>query len=308
MNKEHSLEEDVRHGTEEKPLVRLHFSPETTPQSAAGFFVERHWHHEVEILFIRKGTFYIEQNLENEILREGDICFVNSGELHQLEGCGGGTVHDAVIFNPQILKFAYHDVIEDELTGPFLAGMELLPHIIRSGDEGTDDIREICERLCSFGWYPDDETYLQAKLELYRLLFLLKQKRKMVPTDSTLNAAEKEKIDRYKRVVTYVQKHFAHKVTLEELAREARCNPQYLCHFFKEIAEISPIQYLIMYRIERAKVLLKETTKPVLEVSLDCGFDNVSYFIRQFKRAEGVTPRLYRAREEKSRSKEQDTE
>ena len=82
----------------------------------------------------------------------------------------------------------------------------------------------------------------------------------MVTTDSTLNAAEKEKIDRYKRVVTYVQKHFAHKVTLEELAREARCNPQYLCHFFKEIAEISPIQYLIMYRIERAKVLLKETT------------------------------------------------
>lgn len=306
MNKEHSLEEDVRHGTKQKPLVRLHFSPETTPQYANGFFVERHWHREVEMLLIRKGTFHIEQNLENEILREGDICFVNSGDLHQLEGCGGGTVHDAVLFNPQILKFAYPDVIEDKLVGPFLAGMESLPHIIRAGEEGAEAIREIYERLCSFGWYPDDGAYLQAKLELYRLLFLLKQRNQMVSTDNVLNAAEKEKIDRYKRVVTYVQKHFAQKVTLEELAGEARCNPQYLCHFFKEIAEVSPIQYLILYRLERAKEMLKDTTKPVLEVSMDCGFDNVSYFIRQFKKAEGITPRAYRAREEKSRLQNQE--
>lgn len=296
MNKEHSLEEDTWHGTEEKPMVRMHFSPEVTPEFADHFFVERHWHHEVELLVIREGTFQMEQNLENEILRAGDICFVNSGDLHQLESCEGGSVHDALIFNPQILKCAYQDVIEEQVISPFLAGKQLLPHIIRKEDEGADEIRRICEWFCNIRWYPDDETYLLAKLELYRLLFLLKQKGLMVSTESSFNASEKEKIDRYKRVVTYMQKHFARKVTLEELALEARCNPQYLCHFFKEIAKISPIQYLISYRLERAKEMLRDTTKPVLEVSMDCGFENVSYFIRQFKKMEGVTPRAYRER------------
>lgn len=294
MNKEHSLKEDAWHGTAEKPLVRMQFSPEMTPQYADGFFVERHWHHEVELIYIRKGEFQIELNLENESLYEGDFCFVNSGELHQLRGCHPGTVHDVVIFNPHILKFAYHDVIENDLSGPFLAGVTSLPHIIRGGDEGYEEIRTSFERLCRVRWYPDDTAYLEAKLELYRLLFLLRKKNKMVSADSVLTAAEKEKIDRYKQIVTYVQEYFAEKVTLEELAAQVRCNPQYLCHFFKEIAGVPPIQYLISYRLERAKEMLLDTTKTVLEVSMDCGFDNVSYFIRQFKKAEGVTPRAYR--------------
>ena len=117
-----------------------------------------------------------------------------------------------------------------------------------------------------------------------------------------LSAAEKEKIDRYKRIVTYVQEHFAEKVTLDDMAGQVQCNPQYLCHFFKEIAGVPPIQYLISHRLERAREMLRDTTKPVLEISLDCGFDNVSYFIRQFKKEEGVTPREYRG---KSRAREE---
>ena len=84
------------------------------------------------------------------------------------------------------------------------------------------------------------------------------------------------------------------KITLEKLASEIQVNPQYLCHFFKEIAGISPIQYLIRYRVNRAGEALRETTRSILEISLDCGFDNVSYFIRQFRKFTGQTPRQYR--------------
>ena len=50
------------------------------------FFVERHWHYPVEILKITKGTFTVEINLETYTLHAGDICFINSEELHRLEG------------------------------------------------------------------------------------------------------------------------------------------------------------------------------------------------------------------------------
>lgn len=295
MNKEHSLEEDNRHGTEEKPIAVLHFSPEATPQYAKHFMVERHWHHEIEILYVRKGTFHLELNLENFTLQEGDICFINSGELHFLEGNEPGTVHDAVIFNPQILKFAYHDVVQDELIGPLLARQESLPHIIRNREKGYEEIAGIMQRIGSYGWFLKETDYFEVKLRLYELLFQLKMQGRMSGDgDNPLSAVEKEKIDRYKRIVMFVQEHYMEKIKLETLAAQAQCNPQYLCHFFKEIAEISPIQYLIEYRLDRAREMLKDTTKPVLEVSLDCGFDNVSYFIRQFKKETGVTPGAYR--------------
>ncbi len=46
---------------------------------------------------------------------------------------------------------------------------------------------------------------------------------------------------------------------------------------------MSPIQYLIAYRVEWAKEMLEDTTKSVMEICLECGFENVSYFIRRFK-------------------------
>ncbi len=46
---------------------------------------------------------------------------------------------------------------------------------------------------------------------------------------------------------------------------------------------MSPIQYLIAYRVEWAKEMLEDTTKYVMEICLECGFENVSYFIRRFK-------------------------
>ena len=54
------------------------------------------------------------------------------------------------------------------------------------------------------------------------------------------------------------------------------------------------MKYMIQYRIEQACEMLRDTTKTVLEISLDCGFENVSYFIRKFKELKGCTPQKYR--------------
>jgi AraC-like DNA-binding protein len=123
---------------------------------------------------------------------------------------------------------------------------------------------------------------------------MLKKLHRMRISENVLTAAEKEKVDRYKRVASYIQKHFSEHIVLERLAEEANCTPQHLCAFFKEITGIPPIQYLIGYRVERARMMLRDTTKSVTEVCLDCGFENVSYFIRRFKQLTGMTPREYR--------------
>ncbi len=70
----------------------------------------------------------------------------------------------------------------------------------------------------------------------------------------------------------------------------------YWRRFFREIAGVSPIRYLISYRLERACSLLVHTTQSVTDIALECGFENISYFIRKFREEKGCTPKEYRIR------------
>lgn len=91
-----------------------------------------------------------------------------------------------------------------------------------------------------------------------------------------------------------METNYPHTITLQDLGNVVSCNPQYMCRFFREITGTSPMQYLISLRVEHACSLLRRTEKSVLEISLDCGFENVSYFIRKFRQLKGCTPGEYR--------------
>lgn len=295
MNKEYSLEENVRHGTKEQPLTTMRFRTGKGTPYPDHFYVERHWHPNVEIIKIKKGSYKAEINLENMDLETGDLCMINSGELHLLEGIGSDTLHDVLIFDPQILSFRYEDEMQETLIRPLLSGQKAFPRVIRRQDAGYAQASPQFEQLIKLGEEKGENWYFQIKLEILRFVLTLHQFHLLNSSAHDLSALEKERIDRYKCVVSLIEENYASALTLNLLAQAARCNPQYLCRSFREIAGISPIQYLIRCRIQQAKHLLKNTTKTVLEISLECGFENVSYFIRQFKKQTGMTPHKFRS-------------
>ena len=83
-------------------------------------------------------------------------------------------------------------------------------------------------------------------------------------------------------------------VTLNQMAEAASMSPKYFCRFFYQMTRHTPIEYLTMQRIEYACYALSTTDEPVTSIALSCGFNDLSYFIRTFKRYKGVTPRQYR--------------
>lgn len=294
MNEKQSLKENVRHGTSGQPLTSIHFISGPGTFYPDHFFVQRHWHYPVEILKIRKGTFHVEVNLESYTLHPGDICFINSEELHYLEGNQSETVHDAVIFHPHILEFTYPDEFQEQFAAPFLSHATSLPRLLTPEDPLYSIISGLFDRAAKIAQADTEGWYFRAKLLILEIFYELCIHKKMPAAEDLLSAAGKERTDRYKKMVSYIEKNYMNKITLEELAAEVQVNSQYLCHFFREAAGISPIQYLIRFRIEKACEALRDTTRPILEISLDCGFENVSYFIRQFRKFTGQTPRQYR--------------
>ncbi len=73
-------------------------------------------------------------------------------------------------------------------------------------------------------------------------------------------------------------------------------NEQYFCRFFKKAIGRSPIEYVNEYRIKQAIRLLEETDLPITDVCLECGYNNLGNFLREFRKVTGTTPLQYRKR------------
>ena len=94
----------------------------------------------------------------------------------------------------------------------------------------------------------------------------------------------------------YLSAHYREKITLDDLSTRFAVEK---CHFqklFTRYNGLSPNEYLIATRMHRAKELLCEGRLSIAETGEAVGIDNTSYFIKQFKRREGVTPAQYRRR------------
>jgi AraC-like DNA-binding protein len=95
---------------------------------------------------------------------------------------------------------------------------------------------------------------------------------------------------------SYINFHYAERVTLNDLAVHLSMNKFYLQKLFKRYMGISPNEYLIQTRLTHAKQTLRTTHRPINQISMDVGINNIGHFINLFKQHEGITPSAYRQR------------
>jgi len=97
------------------------------------------------------------------------------------------------------------------------------------------------------------------------------------------------------RVMEYIDSNLAAALRMEELAEIASLSEYRFAHNFKTATGISPHQYVINQRIERAKRILRETDLSVVETAYSVGCQSLSRFNSLFRRQIGVTPSTYRS-------------
>ena len=109
-------------------------------------------------------------------------------------------------------------------------------------------------------------------------------------SDSSLTNEEKI-VD---KVSKYIDDNMDKMLKLEELASICNLSPGYFSRVFKKETGKTVITYINEKKVERAKKLLKESKEPIINISLDLGFDDCGYFIRVFKKITGLTPKAFR--------------
>ena len=95
-------------------------------------------------------------------------------------------------------------------------------------------------------------------------------------------------------VMTFIEKNLHKQITNAELAAVAGMHPNYFIRFFKDKTGITPAKYMTVQRIEQAKTMLETTEKPISDIMLELGFDDMSHFSKLFKRYAGYSPKHYR--------------
>jgi len=97
------------------------------------------------------------------------------------------------------------------------------------------------------------------------------------------------------RILDYIQEHLHQDIRLVDLAELLGISQFHFSHLFKQSIGITPYQYLLQQRIERAKQLLKHSDHPIMEIAFLCGFNSHSHLSQQFRHLTGMTPKAFRA-------------
>lgn len=93
----------------------------------------------------------------------------------------------------------------------------------------------------------------------------------------------------------YIEKNYARNITLDSMASRCNISSSYFSKLFNRVVEDNFANYINKIRINKAKEYLAKTDVPITNIALDLGFEDSGYFIKVFKKMEGVTPSVYRS-------------
>lgn len=117
----------------------------------------------------------------------------------------------------------------------------------------------------------------------------------LLASDSYQLSPSEAETDRMKRVLEYMLHHFRKEIRIEQIASVAGMAPAAFCRYFRKRTNKSFVEYLNELRISHARKLLTRADLSVGQVGLECGFNNISHFHRQFRQQTGTTPLKYQA-------------
>ncbi|MEO3946395.1 AraC family transcriptional regulator [Gorillibacterium sp. CAU 1737] len=290
MKPKHHLKEKAVHGTALLPVAihRLSY-----PSQVDTFFY-LHWHYEFEFVFVLEGGIVYTLDEEEIAVRAGEGLFIPSNRLHAARSLDGLPCEACVVvFHPNLFGDPKQGTAFSRFVQPVLSGELELPKRITGEEEWQRIVYARLLELDALRDQPLSEVELLIRGKLFDLWHHSFQH--AVPALTKGRDSLPYKTRRMQPVLTYIQANYREEITLKALADLLPMSVGQFCNAFKEVMNLTPIAYVIRYRILQSCSLLIETDWKIADIARNVGFNNISYFNREFAKAIGCSPGKYRS-------------
>lgn len=258
-----------------------------------------HWHEEFEVHIVEKGAVRFRVGRETYILEEGEAAFVNSRGMHEIEPAGEGeTMDHCVCWHPRLVggspdSIFWQDCVEPLLADKAFQGMKLSPKI--SWQKMVIDCIEKCWRA-NEGEGPGYALYSRNMLS--EVLFRIcehRQAQHRVPVGKELLDAS-----RIRLMLQFIHENYSGELSSGRIAEFADISESECLRCFRRTIDTTPMRYVQQYRIQRASYLLEHTGLKIIDIGIQCGFQEMGYFSKVFRKFQGCTPSEWRKRKAES--------
>ncbi|MBQ0736121.1 AraC family transcriptional regulator [Aquimarina celericrescens] len=249
--------------------------------------VSWHLHPEYELVFIKSGSGSIQIDSHHENYDNGLLVFLGPNIPHMPFG-------NKEFKNNVEVVIQFPESFVTEKLAHFPEFDTLTAFIKRSCNAiifSSESHKKLRSQFLKFNKQNDTEKLLNFIDILHQLSFSKNQRTiRKAPLSLDIN---KHSFERISKVYQYVNDHYAKEVRSENLAKILGLTPNSFCRVFKTATNRNFIDFLNEFRIKKAQECFDNNEISITEVMYLSGFNDPSYFSRQFKKYAGVSPSTY---------------
>lgn len=256
--------------------------------------VSPHKHDFIEMCYVWSGI--CRQTIEGKkiVTEKGDICIFDTQATHSIEPAGENDILINVIMRKDFFDTAFLSrMTKQGIVSEFLVDAvtrsRKKKHYLYFPSHKSEKVHQLMENLLIE--YRTNDLGMGEVLESY-LIILFTELFRILRDDSIEKEAVSQDVQ-ILELLAYIEENYEH-CTLTEMGKEFGMHGNYLTSLLKEKTGRSFVEHVQEQKLKKAKALLENTDLPITELVPICGYNNMNFFYKKFKEAEGCTPAQFR--------------
>lgn len=241
-----------------------------------------HWHDNLEFDLVLKGTIRGKINGKQINVSEGEVFFVNSGDLHETDAVDKNEMSAITI------------LLSYDLLKEYCPDADTYCFNFSENAAAKEKVKNLIMECAEMYRKQDEFFELGISIALRQICSVLLKECRMKRYDANYSRYEQKSIANIKKAISYMEKNYADEISLKRAAADIGMAPTYFSRFIKKNTDETFYGYLTKIRLYHAYMEIINSDASITEIALNNGFLNVKSFIVSFKKVYKVTPAKYR--------------
>ena len=243
----------------------------------------KHFHTETELGFMLRGegTYMLGEKLISAA--PGKLFIIRSDEQH----CVPTILSEELIsLNMYLSPYFLWNVCADYIP-PHKIQALISSDIPINNCTRNSKIASCYEKIIPLFESESSEARFKLRSEVLNLISIIAEE---IETDIKAELPPATRFNDIQRAAEFIKNNYSHSISLDDIAKSAAMSRSYLSNTFKAVIGMSPYNYLLRIRIDKAMKLLRDSDMTVIDISSACGFTSLTSFNKAFKALAGFTP------------------